>query len=89
MSRNELQAKAKEVKELMRMREELDAEITSLQDTIKAELGETEEVIAGEYKIRWTTVISNRFDTTAFKGKYADLYGQFTKESVTRRFSIA
>ncbi|MCL2517273.1 MAG: hypothetical protein FWF15_01795 [Oscillospiraceae bacterium] len=89
MSINEITTKAREVKELIRMKEELEAEITSLQDEIKAHMGADEEVTAGEYKIRWTTVKSNRFDTTAFKTKYNDLYDQFTKESITRRFSIA
>ena len=41
------------------------------------------------FKIRWTTVVSNRFDTSAFKKVYMDLYNQFTKQSKTKRFTIA
>ena len=91
MTTNEIQAKAKEIRELTRMKEELEQEITNLQDVIKAEMTaqDTSELIAGEYKIRWTEVTSNRFDTTSFKSKYQDLYNQFTKASTSRRFSIA
>ena len=89
MSNTQLQAKAKEIKELSRMKEELEQEIATLQDEIKSFMGETEEVVSGEYKIRWTTVNSTRFDTTAFKKTHTELYGQYTKQSTTRRFSIA
>ena len=33
--------------------------------------------------------ISNRFDTTAFKKQYNELYQQYTKQVASKRFSIA
>lgn len=91
MSTNELTSKVRELKELKMMAEELAAEITAIEDTIKAEMTarETEELITGEYKIRWKKVVSNRFDTTAFKKTHADLYEQYTKTTESRRFSVA
>lgn len=91
MSTIELTSKVKELKELKMMAEELAAEITAIEDTIKAEMTarETEELITGEYKIRWKKVISNRFDTTAFKKNHADLYEQYTKTTESRRFTVA
>ena len=91
MSTNELTSKVRELKELKMMAEELAAEITAIEDTIKAEMTarETEELITGEYKIRWKKVVSNRFDTTAFKKTHADLYEQYTKTTETRRFNVA
>ena len=91
MSVNELTSKVKELKALKLMAEELAAEITAIEDTIKAEMTarETEEIITGEYKVRWTKVTSNRFDSTAFKKTHADLYSQYTKTTESRRFSIA
>ena len=76
MTRTILQAKVKEIKEFTIMKEELEAEITSLQDEIKAEMmaQNVNELTTNEYKIRWTDVTSNRFDTTTFKVKYTDLY---------------
>lgn len=91
MSTKDLQKKVRELKELQRMSEELAAEITGIQDEIKAEMLilNTDEVIAGEFKIRWKEVTTNRFDTTAFKSKYAELYNQFIKTTTSKRFSIA
>lgn len=91
MTVKNIEAKAKEIKELMRMKEELEAEIASLQDEIKAEMTarQTDEIITNEYKIRWTEVKSNRFDTTGFKAKYTELYNLFTKQVISRRFTIA
>ncbi len=91
MSTIELTSKVRELKELKMMAEELAAEITAIEDIIKAEMTtrETDELITGEYKIRWKTVVSNRFDTTAFKETHADLYEQYTKTTETRRFTVA
>ena len=91
MSTIELTSKVKELKELKMMAEELAAEITTIEDTIKAEMTarETDELITGEYKIRWKKVVSNRFDTTAFKKTHTDLYEQYTKATETRRFTVA
>lgn len=78
MSTIELTSKVRELKELKMMAEELAAEITAIEDTIKAEMTarETDELIIGEYKIRWKKVVSNRFDTTSFKKTHADLYDE-------------
>lgn len=91
MSATEMTAKIRELKELKVMADELAKEIAAIEDAIKAEMTErnTEEVLIDVYKVRWTKVISNRFDTTGFKKAMPDLYNQFTKPSETRRFSIA
>lgn len=91
MSATEMTAKIRELKELKAMADELAKEIAAIEDAIKAEMTErnTEEVLIDVYKVRWTKVISNRFDTTGFKKAMPDLYNQFTKPSETRRFSIA
>lgn len=91
MSANEMTAKVRELKELKAMAEDLAQEITAIEDAIKAELTarNAEEMTVDVYKIRWTKVISSRFDTTSFKKAMPELYGQFTKTSESRRFSIA
>ena len=50
---------------------------------------DTEELNAGAYILRYTNIISNRFDTTTFKRLYADLYKDFTKAVSSRRFSVS
>lgn len=91
MSTNELTSKIRELKELKTMAEEIAAEITTIEDVIKAEMTakETEEMMIDVYKIRWTRVKSNRFDSTAFKKAMPELAEKFTKTTETRRFSIA
>lgn len=91
MSANEMTAKVRELKELKAMAEEIAQEITAIEDAIKAELTarNAEEMTVDVYKIRWTRVTSSRFDTTSFKKAMPELYGQFTKTSESRRFSIA
>ena len=88
MSIHELAATATELMELKRMREELDAEISSLEDSIKAHMGETEQVTAGAFKITWKTVTGSRVDTTALKKAMPELAAQYTKTTTSRRFTI-
>lgn len=90
MSTNEMTAKVRELKELKAMAEDLAAEITAIEDSIKAEMTarNTDEMTVDVYKIRWTKVMSSRFDTTAFKKAMPDLARQFTKVSESRRFSV-
>lgn len=91
MSTVELSAKIEELKALEELIAEAKAEAEALTDTIKAEMlaRDTEELTAGQYIIRWTSVLSNRFDTTAFKKMFPQEYKDFTKQVTSRRFSIS
>lgn len=91
MSKNEMTSKVRELKELKALLDELNAEITAIEDEIKAEMTalNVEEMTVDVYKVRYKTVTSNRFDSTAFKATHADLYNQYTKQTTSRRFSVA
>lgn len=91
MSRNELIAKIEALTEWEAVIDEAKAEAEAIRDSIKAEMMErdTEELAAGQYIVRWTSVLSNRFDTTAFKKEHSELYKAFTKQTASRRFSIS
>ena len=88
MSTNEIQTKARELKELKLMQEELAAEITAIEDALKAAMGEQEELVCGEYKLTYQTVTSSRFDSTRFKKDHAELAAAYTKATSYRRFSV-
>ena len=88
MSTNEIQSKARELKELKLMQEELAAEISAIEDALKAAMGEQEELVCGEYKLTYQTVTSSRFDSTRFKKDHADLAAAYTKATSYRRFSV-
>lgn len=88
MSTPTLENTIHEILELKRMREELDTEIASLEDNIKAVMGDEEHLTAGAYKVSWKTFTSSRIDTTALKKELPDIAAQYTKQTTTRRFSI-
>lgn len=88
MSNPTLESIIHEILDLKRMREELDAAIATLEDSIKAVMGDEEILTAGAYKVSWKTFTSSRVDTTALKKAMPDVAAQFTKQTTARRFSI-
>ena len=89
MSINELEAKARELRQLQSLIDEAQAEAEALKDQIKAAIGDAETVQAGEYKITWKPVKSSRIDTAALKKALPDVAQAFTRETTTRRFCVA
>lgn len=91
MSRTDINETVKEIRELKRMREELDAEIAAAEDLIKAEMNRTSSytITGDDYKVTWNEVTSSRVDTTALKKALPDVVAKFTKTTTTRRFCIA
>ncbi len=91
MNKAELTKKLYQIQELKRMAEELNAELESLTDEVKAVMTEQniEEITVDIFKVRYTTITSNRFDSTAFKKTHADLYSQYTKPTTSKRFTIS
>ena len=91
MSTTEITTKIEALRDLEELIEEAKAEAETLRDEIKTEMlnRNTEEMSVGQYIIRWTSVLSNRFDTTGFKKMYADLYKEYTKQIASRRFTIS
>ena len=91
MSTIEITSKIEALKDLESLIEEAKAEAEALRDEIKSEMlnRDTEELEAGQYIVRWTSVLSQRFDTTAFKKVMPDVYKAYTKQVTSRRFSIA
>ena len=88
MSNPNLESTIHEILDLKRMREELDAAITFLEDSIKAVMGDEELLTAGAYKVSWKTFTSSRVDTTALKKALPEVAAQYTKTTTARRFSI-
>ena len=89
MSINEMEAKARELRQLQNLIEEAQAEAEALKDAIKAAMGDSESIQAGEYKITWKPVKSSRIDTAALKKALPDVAERFTKETTVRRLTVA
>lgn len=89
MSINEIESKVKELRQLHALIEEAEQEAETIKDAIKAVMGDSEELRAGEYKITWKAVTASRLDSKALKAALPDVVERFTKTTTTRRFTIA
>lgn len=91
MTQIEIEGKIRALKEYKLLKEDLETQITSIEDEIKAEMTimEINELVAGPFKVRWTPFTSARFDTMAFRKAHEDIYNLFAKPVESRRFSVA
>lgn len=89
MSTDELTMKIREYRELQALIEEAQAEAEGIRDAIKAHMGDTQELRAGEYKITYRPVTSSRLDAAALRKALPDVAQAFTRHTTTRRFCVA
>ena len=91
MTNIELYTKIEALRKLEAIMEDVKAQADAIRDDLKCELilHDVEALEVGNYIIRYTPVLSNRFDTTAFKRDYKILYGQYIKQVTSRRFTIS
>ena len=89
MSMSEIESKVKELRQLQALIEEATAEAETIKDAIKAHMGDSEELRAGEYKITWKAVTASRLDSKALKAALPEVVERFTKTTTTRRFCVA
>ena len=91
MKNQEIRNTVAELQELYAQADSLKAEITARESLIKDEMEsrELEVLDLGNVIIRFTSILSNRFDTTNFKKLHSDLYNAFIKQVASRRFIIA
>lgn len=92
MTQMTLTHRIEELNELEAMIEELKAEAESIKDVIKNEMTEQnlEEMIVGDYIVKYQQILSSRFDTKRFKVEMGEkLYKNYCKEVASMRFSIS
>ena len=91
MANNELLNKIEALNEWEALMTEAKEMADSIRDELKAEMLQrnTEELECGQYILRYQTIVSNRFDNSAFKKLMPDVYKSFIKQSTSKRFSIA
>ena len=85
-----LDEKIKELRQLKRMSDELQKEITAAEDDIKAELTAraVDEIITDQYKVTWKPVYSTRLDTKALKAEQPVVYDRYAHQVESRRFTV-
>ena len=69
--------------------DEAESEMETIKDALKAHMGDSEELRAGEYKVTWKTVTASRLDTAALRKAIPDVAAAFTRTTTTRRFCVA
>lgn len=92
MDRNRINEVMKTIAEYARIAEEAQKVVDENKELLKAYMTENElaELIGDEHKATYKEVISNRFDSKAFKAAgHEDLYKAFTKPSASMRFTFA
>ena len=89
MSITELESKCRELRQLQNLIEEAQAEAETIKDAIKAAMGDSEALRAGEYTVTWKPVKTARIDTVALKKALPDVAQAFTRETTVRRFQVA
>lgn len=89
MSTIEIEAKIAEMQELDKLAQEAKEAADTIRDEIKMVMGDRQEMTAGRFIVRWTSVLSNRLDTTAMKKDIPQVYQAFVRQTTSRRFSIS
>ena len=90
MTNSKLIQKIEQLQEWERQIAEINKQLNEIKDEIKVEMEKksTEKYEVGGYTIHYTSVVSNRFDSTTFKKSHPKLYEAFLKQSESKRFSI-
>ncbi|MDA1651006.1 YqaJ viral recombinase family nuclease [Bacillus cereus group sp. TH160LC] len=80
---------------LIEARDQVEREIKVLKEQkaeyenkIKAKLGTNEVGGTENYKVQWKSYTTVRFDNKRFKAEHPDLYEQYAKESISRKFTV-
>ena len=91
MTNKQLDNRVKKLQGIESQMKELEEQAEAIRAEIKADLeskGEDEHD-TGSFIIRWKEIISRRLDSKALKAALPDVFAAYSKESSSRRFSIA
>lgn len=88
MSKNELLAVITEMQEYRRIADEASAAADALADRIKADMGDTEQLVIGPYKVSYATVTTNRIDSKLLRQDHPTIAELYTRTTTTRRFTV-
>lgn len=77
-----------ELKNIEREIKALQAQADAIKDEIKSEMGNEEHVEVGGFTVNYTIVINTTLDSKKLKAEMPTLWQKYSKEGITRRFSI-
>ena len=91
MTNKQIDNRVKKLQAIEAKQKELEDQAEAIRAEIKADLeskGEDEHN-TGNFIIRWKEIVSRRLDSKALKAALPDVFTAYTRESVSRRFTIA
>lgn len=91
MTERQIENRVKKLKAIEKQRKDLEAQEKALKEEIKRDMESKglEELKTKNFIIRWKKIISNTLDSKALKATFPDICEQFTKQSASKRFTIA
>ena len=91
MANNEILATIEQYKQWKELAEEANKQMKEYEGMLKELLEESgaETLESGQYILRWTEILSNRFDTTAFKKENPEIYKLYLKQIPSKRFTLS
>jgi len=78
-----------ELKDIEARIKALQAQADKIKDEMKAEMGNDEHREVDGFTVNYTIVISTTLDSKKLKNELPDLWNKYSKEGITRRFSIS
>ena len=91
MTNKQLDNRVKKLQAIEAQQKELETQADAIRAELKADLeskGEDEHN-TGSFIIRWKEIISRRLDSKALKAALPDVFTAYSRESTSRRFTIA
>ena len=91
MTERQIENRVKKLKAIEKQRKDLEAQEKALKEEIKRDMESKglEELKTKNFIIRWKEIISNSLDSKALRASFPDICEQFTKQSASKRFTIA
>ena len=89
MSISEMTALVTELQEYKRIIDEAKAAAEALTERIKAEMGETEALIVGPYRLTCKQTVRHTIDGKRLAADHPDIAAEYTNETVTRTLRVA
>ena len=81
-------SKVEELMDLRKLAEELQNQMDTITDEIKAYMGDEETMVAGPWKVTYRETVSKRIDSKALKQVLGDVLDDYYKTIVTRPFKV-
>lgn len=92
MTERQIENRIKKLQAIEAQQKELEAQAEAIRAELKTDLeekGQEEFRTRNGFIVRWKEIISNRLDGKALKAALPEIYAQYTRQSASRRFTVA